>query len=170
MALKRALLVIVTLLAFTLPGEAAKRSVHLFGETYTFNFGRDFTFIKRIDKDDGNRQTDAFVSGNRSIVVSASRYVASNTEPLVGRDLFLARTAAEGATGIMYVNDETEGGRGGSTMTGACKSGSCVYRMARAIGKKYWLSIVVRCDACSPTQAEDTRNLADTLYRQLKKI
>lgn len=166
--LKRAIVVILALVAFALPSEAARRSVHLFGETYVFDFTRDFAFTRRIDKDDGKRQTVTFTNGNRSIVVSASRYDAANTEALVGRDVYVARSAAEGGTGIKYLNEETDGGRAGSHLMGYCKDTACLYRMARAIGKKYWLSVLVVCDDCTGTQAQDSRDLADALYRQLK--
>jgi hypothetical protein len=169
MVLKRTLAVILLLVAFTLPGEAAKRSVHLFGETFVFNFTPDFAFTRRINKDDGRRQTVTFTRGNLSIVVSGSRYDPENTEPLITRDFYLAKAAAEGGTDIIYLNEETDGGRAGSHMIGSCKDGSCIYRMARATGR-HWLSVLVICETCTPTQADESRNLADTLYRQLKSF
>lgn len=44
-----------------------------------------------------------------------------------------------------------------------------IYRMARAIRPKYWLSQLVTCEACSPTQADDSRKFANTLVGQSKK-
>lgn len=166
--LKRVVIVILALVAFTLPSHAAKRSVHLFGETYVFNFTRDFVFTRRVDMPDGSRQTVTFNNGNRSLVVSASRYDAARTEPLASRESFVAKAETGKATGITYVNEETDNGKGGSSLVGFCKQGSCMYRMSRALGQKYWVSVIVLCAACTPAQAEDSRTLADTLYQQLK--
>jgi len=170
MVLKTAFAACLVLVASSLPSEAGQRTVHLFGETFVFNFAREFAFTKRIDTEDGKRQTVTFTKDNRSIVVSASRYDAAKTEPLLARDEYLAKVSAENAREVKYINEETEAGRGGSHMYGFCKDSACLYRMGAAIGQKYWISILVICEACSERQIQDTGVLADTLYQQVKKL
>lgn len=170
MILKRTVATVLALMAFTLSGEAAKRSMHLFGETFVFNFARDFAFMRRVDQADGNRQTVTFTDDNRSIIVSASRYDAIKTEPLISRDDFKAKAAAKKGTDVSYNNDETDAGRAGSHMMGFCMSGSCLYQMTRAIDRKYWLNVLVLCEDCKPPQTGETRKLAETLYQQLKNF
>lgn len=170
MIVKRALLVTLALLATASPGEAAKRSVHYFGERFVFNFSRDFVFTDRENTKDGQRQINTFRNGNSTIVIAASRYDPASTEPLTPRDEFIARAAAEGSTHITYLNEETDAGRGGSHIIGVCKKDTCIYNMSRAIGEKYWLTLRVSCETCTDRQAEETRTLAGTLYGQLKKM
>lgn len=168
MTFRTAIVASLILVASTLPCAAAKRSVHLFSETYVFNFPRSFAFVKRINADDGKRQTVVFQSGKRSIAVSGSIYDAANTAALIDEDSFMARMKSSGAAETKYVNEERDQGRAGSVMLGACEGSACHYKMSAAIGQKIWLTLQVSCEQCSGKDVKETGRLAETLYAQLR--
>lgn len=163
-------LFLVMLMAFALPCEAAKRSVHLFGGTYVFNFPRDFRFVKRLNQPEENRETVFFESRNRSIVISGRTYDASNTSSLISREAYMATMEAAKATNVIYVNDETDGGRSGSVMLGSCEASACLVKMSKAIDQKIWLNVVVLCDKCSSRDIEMVNSLANSLYQQIRRF
>lgn len=158
------------LFALTLPSEAAKRSVHLFGDTYAFNFARDYRFVERAGSPAEKREKVVFARGNLSIVISGSIYDPANTAPLISREAFMAKMATAGVANVKYVNEEVDEGRGGSVMLGSCQGAACLYKMSRALGQKIWLSVTISCEACTPRQSTETGQLADELYAQLKSF
>lgn len=168
MAGRTATLFALILLAGTLPCEAAKRSVHLFGGTYVFNFERDFRFVKRLNEPEKRRETVTFEKDGKSIIVSGSIYDAASTAPLISREAFMAKMAAAQATNVKYVNEERDEGRAGSVLIGSCNALSCLYKMSRDIDRKLWISVSVLCSPCQDKDAQETGALAETLYKQIK--
>ncbi|MEI8178478.1 MAG: hypothetical protein WCG38_07505 [Aestuariivirga sp.] len=168
--LKKILLFALALLSVTLPCQAAKRSVHLFGETYVFNFARDYRFVKRLNQPEERRQTVFFENHNRSIIISARTYDAADTSPLISHDAYMAEMKAANATNVKYVNEETDSGRSGSVMLGSCDGTSCLVKMSKAIDLKFWLNVVVFCEKCSPEDTKTIDRLASDLYQQVRKF
>lgn len=165
-----AILCSLALAVGTLPAAAADRTVHIFTGTYAFQFAPDYKFKERLTLDGGKRQVLSFTNGNRSIVISGSRYNADATEPLEAEAAYMAKRTADKATNVIYQNDETDNGRAGSHLVGYCVNQSCLYEASRAIGRKFWLNVEVACDGCSAENAKEVSDLAQALYRQLKQF
>lgn len=170
MVLRTLVLSLAILLCAALPGHAAKRTVHLLADTFAFDFSRDFVFVKRLNPEGAKRDTLLFENGNKAILVSASPYVPENTGKLMSRDAYLAKMAAENATDVTYINEETDDGRLGSHLLGGCSGGNCFYKMQSVVDQRVWLSLVVSCEKCSKVDMAAVSKLAGRLYEQLKRI
>lgn len=158
------------LMCATLPSAAAKRTMHLLAQTYALDFSRDYVFVKRMNPPGSKRDTLLFQNGNKSIIVSASLYVAENAGRLMSREAYMAKMSSEKATAVKYVNEETADGRLGSHLLGGCGQGNCFYKMQSVVEQRLWFSVVVTCDKCSADDEKAVSKLADALYLQLKKI
>ena len=170
MSVRVTAVIALCLFGLTLPCEAARRTVHFFGEAYPFDFARDYVFVKREGRGEDKRQKVFFESGKRSIIVSAIVYDPANTAPIVSREAYMAGLTGAGIGNVKYVNEEIDAGRAGSVLLGSCKESSCLYKMSRAIGQKIWLSVSVGCNDCTKQEAAEAGQLADRLYGQLKSF
>ena len=159
----------LVLVSSSLPSAAAKRTMHLLAETYALDFSRSYVFVKRMNPPGSKRDTVIFQDDNKTIAVSASLYVAENTGKLMTREAYMAKMAAEKATDVKYVNDESDDGRLGSHLLGGCTDKNCFYKMQTVVGERIWLSVVLTCDQCSADDTKKVGSLADELYEQLKK-
>lgn len=169
MILRTLMLSLVVVLATAHPSVAAKRTMHLFTETYALDFSRSYVFVKRMNPPGSKRDTLLFQDDNKTIAVSASPYVAENTGKLMTREAYMAKMQAEKATDVKYVNDETPDGRLGSHLLGGCSDKNCFYKMQTVIDERIWLSIVLTCDQCSTADTKKVGKLVDDLYMQVKE-
>lgn len=170
MVFRTVVLSVAMLICASLPSAAAKRTMHLLADTYALNFSRDYVFVKRMNPAGSKRDTLLFQDGNKSILVSASPYVAANAGKLMSQDDYMAKMKAEKASEVKYINEETADGRLGSHLLGGCTDGNCFYKMQSVVQEKNWLSVVVTCDKCSADDTAKVSDLAESLYAQLKKL